>query len=1362
MNILFWNCRGIARPSFTTHLSYLINAHKPHIVILSETRTNSPNSVTIVRKLPFDSWEILDPVGFTGGIIILWNARDVAISLVDKGSQMINVVAQVSHDNFIFLLTAVYASPKFKHRVNLWTALNTLSQNLSHPWVCIGDFNEITDPCEKFGGNGIKWNRVNLYKTSMDSCNLFDLGFSGPKFTWTNKRRQNPILERLDRVWVNQTWLDHFPNSHNVHLTRLSSDHCPILLCPTLPNRAPIRAFKFESFWVSDHSFLPIVASSWSSSSGDVPNKLHSLSLTLSTWARNTFGSIQRNKNILNARIRGVQRDLCHAPNSDYLNQLHDSLTHDLNRVLDSENSYWQDRARINWLIDGDRNTAFFQKSVTLRRSFNRIISLVDEVGHTISGHDGLAAHITDFFNTLYTTDKTFTNWVIPITPPSITVHTVPSEDEIRLALFSLGSKKAPGPDGFHAGFYKNCWHIVKVDLIPFIQRVFLTKYVPECINKTAISLIPKTLTPQTIKNFRPISLCNTSYKIITKIIVNRLKPFMHKIISPNQGSSIPGRGTDTNFIIASEILHSMHTSKCKLGWFALKLDLEKAFDRLEWDFVRLCLSNARIDNDTISLIMRCISSSSTQVALNGTLLSSFSPSRGIRQGDPLSPYLFILCMEALSTLIHQSCDDSDWSPFPLGKGGASFSHLLFADDILLFGRASEKNLCAVQDTLHTFCSSSGQKINFSKSKLLFSKHTSTVHTNMFETALGIKATSNLGTYLGFPLKGTKPKKADLRGIVEAIQSKLSNWKTNFLSKAGRLCLINSTISTIPSHSMQCIRLPSSILSDIDKITRSFLWSGASSKKLHLSNWDLVTLPLAHGGLGVKAARSLNDAYSMKLSWNILLNKNSLISVAIRSKYPTPSPYSFRLGSHIWKNVGVGLPLLQDHTIWSIGDGASVCLWSDCWSSLGPLRAVIQGPLTSSSSNAKLQSLIINGAWIFDSLDFVLPDDMLNTILAIPLPSASKPDLLTTNLAPKGKFSISSAYSSLLNLSNHPPTFTPTLEWLWDLPTLPKIKFFLWLVWWDKLPHKLTLFKRNIIPSPSCLLCPNPSLKESSLHLLRDCSIASSVWSLLNVDHSFFSLDLQPWIHENCTSRNSSWATLFSVILWRLWVQRCDSTFNDTPPRPSLLFRDATINLALSWAAASSPSLPPSPSVVTSASCYPCSWALPPLGWFKINVDAAFSLPSSLACIGCVVRNDLGSWVRGWSRRFPAPTPFVSEVLAIREGLRAGLASMDSFIIASDCLIAVTSILSEAQPCGQFANVILECRDLLESSTRLKIAFEKRSANGVADALAKVGLVDSSPSNGCINWDFAPPFVLRLCTIYFVAAIEPLPPDPPP
>ncbi|XP_074299032.1 uncharacterized protein LOC141630042 [Silene latifolia] len=204
MNILFWNYRGIARPSFRNHLAYLINAHNPSIVTLSETIVTSPNSLTIVRKLPFDSFEVLDPVGFTGGIIILWNSGKATVTLLNKHSQLINVVVQVPLTSFKFLLYAIYASPKFRLCRTLWTELVNISDNHNLPWVFMGDFNEVTCPSEKHGARGIKLNRADLYKTTFDSCDLIDIGFSGSKFTWTNKLRVNPILERLDRAWVNQ------------------------------------------------------------------------------------------------------------------------------------------------------------------------------------------------------------------------------------------------------------------------------------------------------------------------------------------------------------------------------------------------------------------------------------------------------------------------------------------------------------------------------------------------------------------------------------------------------------------------------------------------------------------------------------------------------------------------------------------------------------------------------------------------------------------------------------------------------------------------------------------------------------------------------------------------------------------------------------------------------------------------------------------------------------------------------------------------------------------------------------------------------------------------------------------------------
>ncbi|XP_074282922.1 uncharacterized protein LOC141607470 [Silene latifolia] len=201
MKIIFWNCRGIARPSFKPHLSYLNNAHKADIIILSETRVSGQNAIGIMQNLPFDSFDIVDPVGFSGGIMMLWNARDVSVTTVNKGGQFINAVVQVLSSNLNFFLTAIYTSPKFRIRKLLWDSLINLADNISLPWACLGDFNEVSTASEKFGGRSVKLNRVNLYNETMNFCNLLDLGFSEPKFTWTNRRRTNPILERLDRVW---------------------------------------------------------------------------------------------------------------------------------------------------------------------------------------------------------------------------------------------------------------------------------------------------------------------------------------------------------------------------------------------------------------------------------------------------------------------------------------------------------------------------------------------------------------------------------------------------------------------------------------------------------------------------------------------------------------------------------------------------------------------------------------------------------------------------------------------------------------------------------------------------------------------------------------------------------------------------------------------------------------------------------------------------------------------------------------------------------------------------------------------------------------------------------------------------------
>lgn len=253
------------------------------------------------------------------------------------------------------------------------------------------------------------------------------------------------------------------------------------------------------------------------------------------------------------ARIRGVQKALCENPRSSYLFDLDSALREELEIVFKKEESFWHIRSRTNWLINGDRNNRFFHKSVLKRRERNRIIQLKDEVGSNISGQQNIENHVAKYFSYLFTTSKTDISWIRDHENQDQTIsflfsiNAFPTSEEIRTTMFSIGPFKAPGPDGFHAHFYRTQWLILKDDLCSFISNVFQQGITPPSINMTKIVLTPKVDNPESIKQFGPISLCNTLYKVITKIIVNRIMPFLSSIISPNQNAFIPNKGRKPN-----------------------------------------------------------------------------------------------------------------------------------------------------------------------------------------------------------------------------------------------------------------------------------------------------------------------------------------------------------------------------------------------------------------------------------------------------------------------------------------------------------------------------------------------------------------------------------------------------------------------------------------------------------------------------------------------------------------------------------------------------------------------------------------------------------------------------------------------
>ena len=284
-----------------------------------------------------------------------------------------------------------------------------------------------------------------------------------------------------------------------------------------------------------------------------------------------------------------------------------------------------------------------------------------------------------------------------------------------------------------------------------------------------------------------------------------------------------------------------MERMKGLTGYMIIKIDLEKAYDRLEWGFVRNMSSSLNFHMDTVELILSCISTTSVSLHFNGEQLEEFQPSRGLRQGDPLSPYIFILRMESLSSLINKKCDDGVWGRVKASRNEPGFSHIFFVDDLLLFAKATQENCEAISEVLEEFCSVTGQKINYEKSKVYFSPVVSVEDRADLTHQLGISETNNLGNYLDFPLRHKGRNRNEFQFVIDKVQAKLAGWKTNCLSLAGILVLLKATVTPIVEYYMQCCKLPVRVSERIDKFTRDFLWG---------SNDDRRRLHMVGGGVG--------------------------------------------------------------------------------------------------------------------------------------------------------------------------------------------------------------------------------------------------------------------------------------------------------------------------------------------------------------------------------------------------------------------------------------------------------------------------------------------------------------------------------
>ena len=353
-------------------------------------------------------------------------------------------------------------------------------------------------------------------------------------------------------------------------------------------------------------------------------------------------------------------------------------------------------RSRINWLREGDRNTEFFHRKATWRARKNRIKRLRDEHGVWQEDATAMQKLIQSYFQQLFTNHPNMeASDVVHLFQEHVTGDMNDflcrdfTEEEIGDALFQIGPLKAPGIDGFLARFYQRNWEVMKTEVVNAVKLFFATGVMPEGVNDTVIVLIPKCDQPSTVKDFRPISLCTVLYKVVAKCLVNRLRPILGELISVNQSAFVPGRLITDNALLAFECMHFIeHSTNEDKQFCAYKLDLSKAYDRVDWGFLRKVVQRLGFACRWVEWIMSCVTTVRYSVKFNGAILDSFSPSRGLRHGDPLSPFLFLFVADGLSALLQREVQGQSIEPLNVCRRAPGISHLLFADDSLLFFKA--------------------------------------------------------------------------------------------------------------------------------------------------------------------------------------------------------------------------------------------------------------------------------------------------------------------------------------------------------------------------------------------------------------------------------------------------------------------------------------------------------------------------------------------------------------------------------------------------------------------------------------------------------------------------------------------------
>ncbi|XP_010666689.2 uncharacterized protein LOC104883828 [Beta vulgaris subsp. vulgaris] len=1024
---------------------------------------------------------------------------------------------------------------------------------------------------------------------------LLDIPFMGPRYTWSNNRDDNDLIkERLDRAYASSDWMLDYPDAILQNLPITISDHAPIVLHRSSPRRITKRPYQIESWSLGFQEVRDMVDSIWAlsiagSSAYVLSRKLAVLRDRLKAWCldRKLFWGI--NWRELLATLQNCASNIHSIQDGVRFTQQHRSLCAETKLAF----TYWRQRQKNHYLQCGDLPTPLLFRRLRPKSQHRNIHMLQRSDGEWISNQQDIADLIKQHFIQLFNPSHDTANDLphsdaiglvlrelnLPrLTNADIDLLMQPlSSEEVQLAMFSLAHKKSAGPDGFNVEFFKTYWAQVGDGVIDVVKHFFQHGNLLKEWNRTILVLIPKLNPPTEVNHLRPISLCNVLYKCIAKCMVNRMKGLLHSLIADYQTAFVPGCHMDDNILVAHELTHIINKQRRGIHHLAaLKLDMNKAYDRVSWVFLLQVLQAYGFPAHWIRMIHDCISTATYRLLINGTITESITPSCGLRQGDPLSPYLFLFCMDILSRMTTLATDIRKFQGIKIGRRGPTISHLFFADDSMFFFKASNDSCIALKAVIQRFCAISGQMLSFSKSFVKFSPNVPETAREEYKNLLGMETRDSLGTYLGAPIDFQGSRVQTFTHLLDKASSRITSWSDCSLSQPAKVIIINSILIGALMHYLAVFRVPQTITNKLDGLFATFFWKDFHGKGIHWKKRSVIHRPKGAGGLGIRNVGVFNKALLMRKASRIQRNPHLLLSRVYNSSTRTSTDQMRNTNLSSWGRRGIVMAnsLLNQFSHWKIGDGKATRVSTACW--VKGTRPIFRDtvPLLTARTLRVADLILENqGQWNIRKVNALFEHHSARQIKSIELPPA--PNISDEKFWPytkSGEYTTKSGYAVLLQQQPEICSMTSTLDKdffrvLWGSRIMPKWKVFLWKVWHNGLATKGNLFRRQLGDSSDCPICLYDV--EDTSHLFRFCPLAIEAWAHRNIglDHVTNPIiSMRDWIRHwllffhTSDGYNGVRLPQFVGTLWSIWVQRNAQVFRQVRPSADSILRSLNLS----------------------------------------------------------------------------------------------------------------------------------------------------------------------------------------------------------